>query len=220
MPLPSLVVFGSQTPSPSIEYISKLRSFLLSNRHLAYFLAAIRDLPNVWPSLVEASPSLSQVPGLRSLEDIKRWIDQGDFPLSSSETLPNVLSTPLTVIIHIVEYFNYLEHLGPSTSHSQVLDSVQNGGIQGFCTGFLAAISLACSPTEENINQIGAVALRLAVCIGAFVDLDARFAIPPRETSCFMVRWTSAVGKSHVMEILNDYSEVCNRACHLWCIVN
>lgn len=208
MPLPSLVVFGPQTPCPSIEYISQLRYFLLNNHYLADFLAAIRDLPNIWPSLVEASPSLAQVPGLDSLKDFKRWIDQGDLPVSSSEILPNVLSTPLTVIIHIIEYFNYLEQVGPGTSHAQVLDRVQNGGIQGFCTGFMAAISLACSSDEEDISKFGAVALRLAVCIGAFVDLDARFAIAPRETSCFTVRWTSNVGKSQVLGILNDYSEV------------
>lgn len=208
MSLPSLVVFGSQTPCPSVEYISRLRSFLLNSHYLADFVTAIRDLPDIWPSLVEVSPSLSRVPGLKALEDFRRWIDQGDLPFSSSEILPNVLSTPLTVIIHISEYFNYLEQVGPGTSHAQVLDSVQNGGIQGLCTGLMAAISLACSSSEEDIGKIGAVALRLAVCIGAFVDLDARYAVVPCETSCFTVRWTSNMGKSHILDILDDYSEV------------
>ena len=208
MPLPSLVVFGPQTPWPSKEYFSQLRSFLLNSRHLVDFLAAIKTLPDVWPSLVEANPSLSQIPGLRLLEDIKSWIDQDDFPVQTSEALPNVLSTPLTIIIHIVEYFNYLEHHETGMSHSQILDSVQDGGIQGFCTGFLAAIALAYSRTEQDINEFGAVALRLAVCIGAFVDLDGQFANPPRETSCFTVRWTSDVGKAQVLDILKDYDKV------------
>ena len=208
MPLPSLVVFGPQPPCPSIEYLSRLRLSLLHNRRLATFLAAIKSLPNLWSILVEANPSLTQVPGLRLLEDIKRWIEHGNFPLQTSETLPNVLLTPLTIIVHIVEYFSYLEYLDPGTSHSQVLDSVRDGGIQGFCTGFLAAISLACSRTEENINEFGAVALRLAVCIGALVDLDARFAVPPHETSCFTVRWSATSGRSQVSDILKDYSEV------------
>lgn len=209
MELPSLVVLGPQTPSPSAEHLSQLRLVLLKDRRLAIFLAAIKDLPSLWPVLVEANPSLTQVPGLQLLEGIKRWIDQGDFPAQHSETLPNVLSTPLTVILQIVEYFNYLDHLGPAVSHAQILDNVQNGGIQGFCTGFLAAISLACSKDERDISELGSIALRLAVCVGAYVDLDGRFAHPPCETSCVTVRWTATAGKFQVLNILKDYSGVC-----------
>jgi hypothetical protein len=209
MALPSLVVLGPQTPSPSAEHLSQLRQVLLNDHRLRTFLAAIKDLPDLWPILVEANPALTQVPGLQLLKGIKRWIDHGDFPTQTSETLPNVLSTPLTVIIQIVEYFNYLKHLGPGISHAQILDSVQNGGFQGFCTGFLAAIALACSEDERDISELGAVALRLAVCVGAYVDLDGRFAHPPRETSCFTVRWTAAIGKAQVFNILKGYPDVC-----------
>ena len=209
MALPSLVVLGPQTPLPSAEHLSHLRQVLLNDRRLATFVTAIKDLPSLWPILVEAIPSLSQVPGLQLLEGIKRWIDQGEFPAQASETLPNIISTPLTVIMQIVEYFNYLELLGPGVSHAKILDDVHNGGIQGFCTGFLGAIALACSKDEQNISDLGAVALRLAVCIGVCVDLDGPFAHPPRETSCITVRWTAAIGKGQVLSILKDYSDVC-----------
>ncbi len=40
-----------------------------------------------------------------------------------------------------------------------MLNSVQSGGFQAFCTGFLAATALACSRDEADINVLGAVAL-------------------------------------------------------------
>ncbi|KAF7507855.1 hypothetical protein GJ744_010019 [Endocarpon pusillum] len=207
MELPSLIVLGPQTPSPSPDHLSLIRQVLLNDHRLQTFLAAIKDLPDLWSVLVEADPSLTQVPGLPLLEGFRKWINHGEFPLQHSGILPNVLSTPLTVIIQIVEYFNYLEHLGPAVSHAQILDNVKNGGFQGFCTGFLAAIALAYSKDEREISEFAAVALRLAVCIGAYVDLDGRFADPPRETSCITARWTPAVGKHQVLDILKDYPE-------------
>jgi len=209
MALPSMVVLGPQTPLPSAEYLVQLRSALLGDRRLATFRAAVKDLPNLWPTLVTADPRLKPVPGLQLLEDIKKWIEHGDHASWTSEILPNIISTPLTVMIHIVEYFIYLEHIGPSVSHSKVLESVQSGGIQGFCTGFLAAAALASSTHEEEINEYGAVALRLAVCIGAYVDLDERFANPPGKTSCITVRWLPSIGKSQLLNIIKDYPDVC-----------
>ena len=213
--LPSLIVFGPQTPLPSAEYLSQMRSVLLNDRRLATFLAAIKDLPNLWPSLVGADASLVPVPGSQLLEGFRKWIDQGGFPTQRSDTLPNILSTPLTIIIHIVEYFNYLKHLVPSVSHSQILEGVQAGGIQGFCTGFLAAFALGCSKDEEDVCELAAVALRLAVCVGAYVDLDCRFANPPREISCLTVRWTSEAGKDALLDTLKDYSDVCTSRLYL-----
>lgn len=206
---PSLLVLGPQTPLPSAEYLSRIRSGLLNDARLANFLAAIKALPSLWPTLAEANPSLSQVPGAQLLEDIKRWVEQGDFPAQTVEALPNVQSTPLTVIIQIVEYFNYISHAEPGLSHAKVLESVRAGGIQGFCTGFLAAVALACSKDEREADELAAVALRLAVCIGAEVDLDGRFASPPREFSCLTVRWTPAAGKQQVLDVLQEFPEVC-----------
>lgn len=210
MDLPSLVVLGPQTSFPSAEHLSQLRLILLNDRRLTTFLTELKNLASFWKILADADSSLNQVPGLQSLEDITNWIDRGDFPVQISETLPNVLSTPLTVIIHIVEYFNYLKHLGPSVSHSQILNRLRVGGIQGFCTGFLTAVALACSSDEEEVNQFGAVALRLAVCIGAYVDLDGRFASPPCETSSLAVRWTQEIGKPRVLDVMKAYPGVCD----------
>ncbi|MCJ1352385.1 MAG: hypothetical protein MMC33_002369 [Icmadophila ericetorum] len=206
MSLPSLIVFGPQTSLPPIEYLSQLRLVLLNDHRLVKLLAAIRDLPNLWTILVASDPDLNQVPGLQALQDIDNWIDSGKFPTQASEQLlPNVLLTPLIVITHIVEYFSYLKRFETSVSHSQIIKSTQNGGIQGFCIGLLAAIALACSQNEEEVGALGAIALRLSVCIGAYVDLGGQFANAPCETLCLTVRWSQAEVKDQISNILQQY---------------
>ncbi|KAI9864364.1 MAG: Type I Iterative PKS [Trichoglossum hirsutum] len=206
MAFPSLVIFGPQTTWPSAEYLSQIRHVLLNEPCLSVFLDAVRDLPNLWPTLVEANPGLNRVPGGQLLNDIKRWVDKGDFS-HVSESPPNVLSTPLTIIVHVVQYLHYVRNIGPGTSHAHILDSINTGGVQGFSTGFLTATALACSKEEKDVNIYGAVALRLAVCIGAFVDLDGIFAEPPNETSCLVVRWTKEFSVPQLLHILKNYPE-------------
>jgi len=89
-----------------------------------------------------------------------------------------------------------------------VLAGLKDGGIQGFCTGFLAATALACSKDEEEINVLGAVALRLAVCIGACVDLDSRFAKPSKTRGCVATRWKTELGRNDVDQVLRSYPDV------------
>ena len=207
MNLPSLIVLGSQTEWPSTQFLAQLRESLLSDSRLRTFLTAIRELPHLWERLVKSSPSLKQVPGLEAINSLLQWIDHGKFS-RISDLPPNVLSTPLTIIIHIVHYFEFLKADGRATTHANIIKNVKAAGIQGFCTGFLSAVALACSQNEEDVSTLGAVALRLAFCIGAFVDLDGAFADPPNETHLIAVRWKSDDSKNTVLNILQDFPNV------------
>ena len=207
MACPSLVVFGSQTTWPSPEYLSQLRATLLLEPSLHPFLTAIKDLHSVWQKLVQWDPRLEAVPGKESLANISHWLDHGDFP-TTSRRFPNVLSTPLTTIIHIVQYLRYIEE-NKAISHSQILECASKGGVQGFCTGILTALAVALSKDEADVITLGGIALRLAVGIGAYVDLDGAYSNPPNETCCYAIRWRAELGKDKVLEILNAYPDVC-----------
>ena len=204
--MPMLVVFGSQAAWPSHEHLTEIRTTLLAEPPLRTFLCAIRELPSLWSALVKYDQSLSSVPGLRILNKFSNWLEHGSLPVES-ESLPNILCTPLTIIVHIVEYIKYLSHASPPV-RSSLLKSVRSGGIQGFCTGLLSAMAVTYSRNDEDINVYGAVALRLAVCIGAYVDRDGLFAEPPNEARCLAIRWKPEVGKSKVLEILKSFPDV------------
>ena len=206
LPLPSLVVLGPQTPLPSQDYLSQIRQWLIGNPRLATFRTAVQRLPELWELLVKANPNLLRVPGISLLEVLSNWIDTDELPIS--ETVPETISTPLTVIVHIVEYARYLDSFESSSSHSLFLENSKYGGFQGFCTGFLSAIALSCSRDIEQISALAAVSLRLAACIGACVDLDGRYARPPRDFACLSIRWADPTTLGVVQRLLDAYSEV------------
>ena len=203
MTLPSLVVFGPQTTWPTSKYLLQLRTTLLLDPRLHTFLAAIKDLPSLWRSLVEHDARLSGVPGLDSVQILVHWVEHGDMPHDVNIS-PNVLTMPLTIIIQVIQYLHYIDSDIDGPSHGQILENVKAGGVQGFCTGLLTAIAVACSRDEGSVNELGAVALRLALCIGAYVDLDGAFADEPLETSSLAVRWRPAVGHDRTLDDLKE----------------
>ena len=203
--LPSIIAFGSQTTWPSSEYLFQLRAALLLEPRLKTFLLATKELPRLWQDLIAHDPRLTAVPGQAWLDDLVEWVNHGDLQTKSGSP-PNVLTMPFTIIIHIIQYFHYLDSV--QTSHAEVLKNVETGGVQGFCTGILTAIAVACSKNEEDINAFGVVALKLALCIGAYVDLDGNFANEVNATTSIAVRWRSEAGHDSILETLKGYPEV------------
>ena len=202
MPLPSLLIFGPQTSWTNADYLSRVREILLLDPHLQSFVAAIRKLPELWKALVKDDPRLEQIQGLESLRFLLEWLDGADVALTGAEKT-NVSTMPLTIIIDLTQYFYYFDNDADYPSQSRVLQSVERGGIQGFCAGMLTAIAVACSKDEQDVNTFGAVALRLAVCIGAYVDL---YSVLNIDTVSLAVRWKSHTGHDRVRELLKSVS--------------
>ena len=202
---PSLLVFGSQSSWPPSEHLARLRSRLLNDQKLAKLLASIRELPSLWNTIIDAEPQLSQVRAGDQLNVLLRWVDDGALPPSSG-FLPNVLNTPLTVITHLVQYFDYLRDT--NRSHAQILRSAQRGGFQGFCSGLLSAIALACSKNEDNINELGSIAVRIALLAGAFIDLDSLTSTETGEYACLAVRYKSNTIRDEVEELVQRFPKV------------
>ncbi|KAL4757809.1 uncharacterized protein BDW70DRAFT_171009 [Aspergillus foveolatus] len=174
-PAPSALVFGSQTTLPSVEAASRLRAALLLDPRLYRLRISIESLPEIWPALAVSDPALERVAGAaeKALRQLCRWLSHSEFPDATEiSELPATFATPFTVILHTVLYMQYTDEDG-GLGHADVLRAVQNnGGVQGFCTGFLTAVSVATSPDIDALSRQASVALRLAVAIGAYIDLD------------------------------------------------
>lgn len=205
---PTLLVFGPQTSLPSLELLAELRQELIANPRLACLQKAIQDLPKFWQTLTEFDATLNRSQGAKYLSDLQQWIDNGVFP-QHLDSLPNVFVLPLTVILQIVLYVRHLNTLHIKDAHRHVLQAAEAGGTQGFCVGFLTAIAVNCAQNEEDIAEIGAVSLRLAVLAGAYVDQDGCFAVPPNQTACIAVRWrTGHFNQDEVVNLIRTYPEV------------
>ena len=207
--LPSLVVFGPQTSHPTADQLERIRATLSSNEHLQSFVAAIEDLGSFWELLVNADPNLAHLDGSERLRTLHTWLDQGTSPPTSTKPLSNTVLTPLTVIVHVAEYFDSLEDRAMGCSHSELLQSATDAGIQGFCSGILTAVAVACSSTESNLIRLACISLRLAVVIGAYVDLDEHSHGLEKEAVCLAVRWSNPEQEQSIRSSLEDKPEVC-----------
>lgn len=205
---PSLLVFGPQTSLPSVEVLDRLRQVLVEYPQLAGLREAVRGLPGIWQKLTELDPDLKSLPAAKHLSDLQRWIEDGVFsyPLDS---LPNIYTLPITVLLQITLYIRYLHQLPGGEEQSRVLEGLKSGGIQGFCIGFLTATAIACSESEKDIVTLGAVGLRLAVCVGAYVDHDGCFANPPNRMACIAVRYRDVdLGREEIALVIQSYPHV------------
>ena len=202
-----LLLLGSQTIIPSSEYLCRARNLLQSHVELPSLTEAIRELPDLWPILEKGFPSLGQIPGVQILSTLKKWISEGQ-ELEIPEKASNTLLTPLTIIIQIADYVAYLKTIECEDGHASILRSVQNGGIQGLCTGFLSAAVLACSRNMSEMSELGAIAIRLAVCVGACVDLDNAMAPDDEQMLSVTCRWTSSTTIDQISAILGQFPGV------------
>lgn len=154
--------------------------------------------------LVEKDPRLNRTNGLDSIRRLLLWID-GEIEVSTNyEERPNTSTMPFTIIIHLIQYFYYFDNDVDYPCQSKVVHSVQHAGVQGFCTGMLTAVAVACSKNEQDVNAFGAVAMRLAFCVGAYADLESVLHV---ETVSLAVRWRSDTGHDSVREILKGYND-------------
>lgn len=198
---PSLLICGSVISDPDHAYLSRIRSSIIHNPHLAELRDAVIELPELWSLLIEREKSLQRVDTARVLRNLVEWIECGNSSLPlEGRTSRNTQLAVLTVLAHFSEYMIYLsshdmnekDGRGNLDPHTSVLEGVRDGGIQGLCVGLLSAIALACSPTITDVAKYGAVAVRLALCVGALVDLDEIELSEP--TACIFARWPQSEG--------------------------
>jgi len=196
---PSLIAFGSLTTWPSAAELEQLRHTLAQYEHLLPVQDAFLRLPKLWETLVTSDGRLETIPGQATSEQLAAWIS-GKQALDRGQ---NILCLPLTILRHLCEYSKYIKETG---KHSTILDHAKKGGgIQGFCAGLLSALAVAGSKDEEELGRHGALSIRLAFAIGAYVDLDSQ---ENGATSCLALRWKAADRLDTVQTLLQEHSLV------------
>lgn len=218
---PSLLLCGSVLLNTDTAYLNRIRSSLIHDPYLSDLRQSVTELPALWSLLTIEEPALERVDAAPLLQDVATWIQNGDISTlpTASESSRNTRMAVLTVLAHIVEYMSYLhsqEVAGEEDAHRIVLEGLQHGGIQGLCIGLLSAIALACSQTKVEVAKYGAVAVRLALCVGAFVDLSEVETEEP--TVCLSTRWPVSEGDGKdesLTAMLKNYPQV---RCSLCCL--
>lgn len=215
MAAPMVFLFGPQITDITEKRLMELRSSIVSNQGLNNLVHAIRELPSLWPTIQQSFAHLSKVPGVEQLHQLRHFIDTGTIP--NIAALNTTSLAPLTVLSQIVEFLRLDEGAETATFSIHPRADSGLGNVQGFCIGFLTAAAVACSRNKTEFEHYCSVALRLAVCIGAIVELDEANSpdLRDRNTS-FAVRWKTDRERAHFESTLGSYSSVsCDRCSYM-----
>ncbi|KAK8073462.1 hypothetical protein PG994_004361 [Apiospora phragmitis] len=212
-----MLVCGSLIASHNAATLTHLRSSLVHDPSLAGLRQELIELPDVWSLLVDREPSFGSVDAAPLFHSLSDWLAGR----GSSETLSlpegapkNTFYAVLTVLTHILEYSTFLDRnnvdhpvRAGDDGHTKRLEDFRDGGIQGLCVGLLSAIAIACSMNKVELGKNAAIAVRLAICAGACVDLAELQSAEP--TVCLSARWSrhedSSTNECAVAAILKEY---------------
>ncbi|KAL9639049.1 MAG: hypothetical protein Q9164_001184 [Protoblastenia rupestris] len=200
----TILLFGPQALSFQEDSFHLLKSDVLDDAENRWILDTIAELPTYLQTLLEKSPKLQVISGVKLLEDLNDWFSTGKIPPASSH-LPNVILSPLVVLSQLTQYSKYLKlaHGGEQNlygSHNRRTETV------GFCTGLLSALAVSSADSWTEFQQYGAVAVRLAALIGALVDAQDALGEHGESTS-FATVWNSNQTKTEIARILQQFPE-------------
>lgn len=199
------LLFGPQCEDLH-QNVAYIRAAVDDDPKLLFLAKVIDELPEVWPRIEESWPRLAHIGGIDQLAAL-RDLFTGKMSLSSiSEVKATaLLLTPVTVVRQLVEFYELKSKAHhpalywPSQNELRIVDA------QGFCVGMLAAITVSCSNDKFNFREIASNAIRLAVCIGALVDLDDSSGDGHQS---IVVRWKSQPELELLQQLLKENGEV------------
>lgn len=205
-----LFLFGPQARLPSPPELEELRQILLQHRGLCDYLEqTLKDLSRLLRQLCAFDATLEHAPTASSIPDqfLAQWLVSGKLTLPI-ETLPNVVALPYTVLLQIALYLRHI-NTADGTSYRSTIQSLGQHGIQGFCTGFLTAAAINFSRNEEQLAEYAAISLRLAMCIGAYIDRNTPYGEKSTSACTLSVRWSEGkFSKSKLESLLASYKHV------------
>ncbi|KAM3418842.1 hypothetical protein BST61_g4806 [Cercospora zeina] len=202
--IPSLVSFGALAPWPSLHWQGRLKANLKEDRTLGPVVAAVLELPSLWEMLRSNDCELDSSTGKDAADRLAQWLTD-DTKEHLLEETRHAVTMPITVISHVVQYLYFLQQTDGVINHALLLKHVANGGgIQGLCAGILSALAIASASHQSDIGLCAASSIRLAFCVGVYVDLDQE-----RSTkfTTLAVRWPREILPSTIDRVLAVYPD-------------
>ena len=217
MTLPSLIAFGAISSWPSSDRLHQIQHVLQQQETLKPIIREIQELPLLWKALLKQDPSLNSTAGEVAADHLAQWIS-GARAAQDVEDNGNVTRMALTIVAQIAHYISYLRQRDEPLDHESVIKAVAaGGGIQGFCIGLLSALAVASGKTEADVGNLAAVSVRLAFCVGVYVDLDRHRNSGDSKASTLALRWKAPTTLEDIQSLLSRHPDVSSVVkFHLW----
>ncbi|RMZ74831.1 hypothetical protein DV737_g5699, partial [Chaetothyriales sp. CBS 132003] len=219
---PVVFLFGPQTLSLSRQFEKIRRSLSDEAADLQWMLDTVSELPRYWNTLTEKLPQVKAVvSGEKHLADLQSWIRQAPIEDDAQEALynlPNLILTPLVVINQLTNYWRYLEFNhqlksdgSKSDLQAELISRSKNDDSKkvqtlGFCTGLLGAFTVASASNQEEFKKYGAVAVRLAMLLGALVDAQEAWngELGHGASKTYATAWRNSKQSQEMREVIDN----------------
>ena len=166
---PCAAFFCPQSRAPQKEHLAELHGFLRNNHYGQLLLQNIVELDNTWKIFADAEDGVEKISqGLSYVSLLTQWARDG-LSDSLAEARSGIVALPLMVVLQITQYFQFLEFRG--LSHKDFIAGVQDGGLQGYCSGLPSAIAIACSIDETDVVKNAVTAMRILLGVGAYGEM-------------------------------------------------
>ncbi|OIW25922.1 hypothetical protein CONLIGDRAFT_512814 [Coniochaeta ligniaria NRRL 30616] len=212
----TIFLFGPHVGTFTKQSMEKLIRPISQGPHRDWIMDTIAGLPFYWDALSSKMPEIaSAIPGPKQLADLDSWLRHGAVEVAPDGTLPSIMVGPLVVLIQLTQYWRYLEltHKGEPTADVQaslVASTKNNKKVEslGFCAGLLGALAVASANNRQEFQEYAAVAVRLAMIIGALVDAREVWdqARGKGGSVSFATAWVGPKQADEVTRIINDLS--------------
>lgn len=174
----------------------------LRNPKCAWVLDVVATLPTLWEAAASAIPEIQQSPSPGCIQEIQTWAETGKLQNDSLPILNSVL-TPVTIITELVQYILHLENDALAAQNPP-----RNHAALGLCTGLLSAFAVSSSANQADLEKYGAVAIRLAVLIGAVVDIQDKSDSEHSNWTSMSASWSSTEQKRAINATMAKFPQV------------
>ncbi|KAI9661817.1 MAG: Type I Iterative PKS [Bathelium mastoideum] len=220
----TVFLFGPQVVSFNRQFEKLRHSLSREAIGQPWILDAVAGLPRHWDALTEKIPKITgTIPGQRHLAELDSWLRRAplqDDKREGLEHLPNLVLTPLVVLTQLTQYWRYLEldhqlHGDGKKPDLQaaLLARWRNGETSkvqtlGFCTGLLSSFAVASAKNQDEYEKYGAVAVRLAMLVGALVDAQEAWnrELGHGESKSYAMAWRNVKQGQEMRRIIENLS--------------
>lgn len=205
----NVFLFGPQALSLDVDDLKTLRDTLHSTPTGQWALDCLSELPGLWEYVAKNVSQLKSSDGQSVLQNFVDKFNAGDiFP--SMFPLPNILSTPLVVIMHLTQYSKAIRETWPKLKEDDPLpaDFMQESAAAGLCTGLLGAMAASHSDTLQSLAANSAKAVRQSMAIGALVDAEMMANVSIGSAVSFSVSWGADRTLDMVKKLIQPFSDV------------
>ena len=201
----SFALFGPEETRWTQESLSSLQSTLLQNTHVKFLTETLARLPSLWPTLEKHYEPFNS-PGHERLQQLSDFAVGKTIP--DPKSLYNIHLAPLTIIKHVVDFVCMANEVDIRVNTGQALRLPSFEAVQGFCIGFLSAAAVSSSSNWAEFERNVSNALRLAVCIGAVIDVEDALHNPADRAVAISVRWKTDSARAYLEASLDLFPDV------------